>query len=139
MPGPHQNVPMGEIAIEEPHCCWYKKLFFFIHQGFGSYRMLYCIHVNSIIQNVNFQWETREYFEYKSASSLLSFPPLNMQTEHRFSWNLLCVMKKVNYVSTYAYMYTFLSTFQYVEQSIRSLQYAKKCDKWFCPTSICFA
>ena len=84
MPGPHQNVPMGEIAIEEPHCSWYKKLFFFIHQGFGSYRMLYCIHVNSIIQNVNFQWETREYFEYKSVSSLLSFPPLNMQTEHRF-------------------------------------------------------
>ena len=84
MPGPHQNVPMGEIAIEEPHCCWYKKLFFFIHQGFGSYRMLHCIHVNSIIQNVNFQWETRWYFEYESASSLLSFPPLNMQTEHRF-------------------------------------------------------
>ena len=115
MPRPHQNVPMGEIAIEEPHCCWYKKLFFFIHQGFGSYRKLYCIHVNSIIQNVNVQWETREYFEYESASSLLSFPPLNMQTEHRFFLESFVCHEKSKlciYVCLYVHIFIYISIYR---------------------------
>ena len=88
MPRPHQNVPMGEIAIEEPHCSWYKKLFFFIHQGFSSCRFPYRMFVvNMLTKSYKmYTWNGKHgtTFEYESASSLLSFPPLNMQTEHRF-------------------------------------------------------
>ena len=115
MPGPHQNVPMGEIAMEETHCSWYKKLFLFIYQGFGSctrlYRTSYCIHIHSFILKVILQWETWEYFEYESASSLLSFPPLNMQTEHRFFLeSFVCHEKSklctyVAYVGTHFYLH----------------------------------
>ena len=108
MPGPHQNVPMGQIGVNNNTILAVKRFFSFYFYPYKFVCALIPFHhfdfTLVIILYVGISRRaTIKYFEYKSASSMLSFSPLNMQTQHRFFLESFVCHERENLVCVYVY------------------------------------